>query len=227
MITLGAGQAGKEGDSRGVAGRINRPRGLIGPRRRRASIPIEPLRSGRARCVAVRRAFESTIRHLSSRFTGQAVDSRHPPRCHRPSASARVPQRVRVPLQPAAFPQPGNGVLPSARACGAARARALRRHHRGPSAAQDATDATLLARHAGQPRPQSGRSTMAVRLNGEPWKVLSAIRRHQGRGSAAMLPAHRPRPRDASAAGCVPRARTGADAQAATRAAAPRVQGER
>ena len=65
-IAPGEGQAGKEGDSRGVAGRINRPRGLIGPRRRRASIPIEPLRSGRARCVAVRRAFESTIRGSTS-----------------------------------------------------------------------------------------------------------------------------------------------------------------
>ena len=98
-------------------------------------------------------------RRPSSRFTGREVDSRHKPRCHRPSASARVPQRVRVPPQPAALPQPGNGVLPSARACGAARSRALRRHHRGPSAAQDATDATLLAQHAGQPQSQSGRST--------------------------------------------------------------------
>ena len=72
----------------------------------------------------------------------------HPPRCHRPSASARVPQRVRVPLQPAALPQPGNGVLPSARACGAARARALRRHHRGPSAAHADPGRSRLRRHA-------------------------------------------------------------------------------
>ncbi|MEB2353201.1 MAG: hypothetical protein OZ924_17545, partial [Burkholderiaceae bacterium] len=58
--------------------------------------------------------------------------------------------------------------------CGAARPRALRRHHRGPSAAQDATDATLLARQAGEPGARSGRSTLEVRLNGDPWNFLCA-----------------------------------------------------
>jgi len=58
--------------------------------------------------------------------------------------------------------------LPSARACCSARSRALRRHRRGLSAAQAVTDATLLARQAGQPRARSGRSTLEVWLNGEP-----------------------------------------------------------
>ncbi len=54
-----------------------------------------------------------------------------------------------------------------------------------PSAAQDATDAILLARQAGQPRPQSGRSTMAVQLNGEPWKFLCS-KLSQARGFALL-----------------------------------------
>jgi len=43
-------------------GRMLQRRGLIGPLRRRASIPVEPLRSGRAQFVAASRAYESNLR---------------------------------------------------------------------------------------------------------------------------------------------------------------------
>jgi hypothetical protein len=46
----------------GPAGRIDPARGLIGPRRRRASIPAYRLRSVRARFVTASKAFGSTIR---------------------------------------------------------------------------------------------------------------------------------------------------------------------
>jgi hypothetical protein len=62
-VALDQRRAGKEGGDSGalpaVSARVVGESGRVG---RRASIPVEPLRSGRARLVAGSRVFESTIR---------------------------------------------------------------------------------------------------------------------------------------------------------------------
>jgi len=111
-----------------------------------------------------------TVVSLAKRWllgTHQGEGRRRPPR--------QLPQRVRVPLQPTALPQPRPGVLPRARTRRRPRPRALPRPHRQPPPRdQAAAPAARNPRTPRQPRAAAREPTLAIhhparlRLNGYP-----------------------------------------------------------
>jgi hypothetical protein len=103
------------------------------------------------------------------RLAGQALAARHTPGIGRRSAPARLPERVRVPLQPAPLPQPRARLLPRPRTRREPRPRALPRPDRQPPAEDRAA-----AHPAGHTRPPAehgataSRATLEVQLDGYP-----------------------------------------------------------
>ena len=84
-------------------------------------------------------------------------------RLGRRRAPGRLPQRVRVPLQPPPLPQPGTAVLPSARARRRPQPRPVPEPGRPPEAEGPAAATARSAGAAAQHRPPAGRPAMARR----------------------------------------------------------------
>ena len=75
---------------------------------------VHQRRSQRAARAPRRGPGRAAARRAPGRLAGQAVAAGHPPGLGRRGAPARLPQRVRVPLQPPPIGQPRPGVLPAA-----------------------------------------------------------------------------------------------------------------
>jgi hypothetical protein len=102
----------------------------------------------------------------SGGVAGQALAARHPPGLGWRRAPRWLPQRVRVPLQPALVPQPRNAVLPAARAGRRPRPGSVRRDGQAATTEADAADA---ARHAREARKHSaGASSTPMAKAGRP-----------------------------------------------------------
>ena len=118
----------------------------------------------------------------------------HEPRSQRAArASAQLPERVRVPLQPTPLPKPRNGVLPGARTRSRPRPGPLRRHHCRSPAPGGPPNAAENPRQAAEPRSTSSEAPVAgsVRLDGDSVDRLSDFRRdirtNDGAGSKSGL----------------------------------------
>ena len=118
---------------------------------------VHERRSQRGRPRPRRGPRRAAARRAPGRLAGQAVAAGHPPGLGRRGAPARLPGRVRVPVQPAPLAQPRHGVLPGA----GARRRARPGPLPGPARRQEAAPVPRPRRGWGHPpsldRPAANR----------------------------------------------------------------------
>src|SRR4051794_34641931 len=111
-------------------------------------------------------------------LAGQALAAGHPSRFGRERAPAQLPQRVRVPLQPADSPEPGPGLLPRPRTCRQPPPGALPRPGRRPPTEGGLATAARATRSSSELGPASGGPAVARRLTcGSPlrWIPLKGV----------------------------------------------------
>jgi len=115
------------------AGDHGRHRRLAGLQRHRGP-RLQPRTAQPARCPPARAGpVRDAARRAPDRVAGEAMAARHPPGLGRRGASAGLPRRVRVPLQPPHLPQPRARVPTRPRARCRPRAGPLPGPHRGPT----------------------------------------------------------------------------------------------
>jgi hypothetical protein len=123
--------------------------------------PRAPQPAGRPR--PRRRPGRATARRAPGRLAGQAVAAEHPSGLGRRGASAELPGRVRVPLQPASLAKPRAGLLPPAGTRRRRRSGALPQHRRRPAAAKDPADPASAARAPAEPGAAASRAPVESR----------------------------------------------------------------
>jgi len=130
-----------------------------------------------AGCPGLRRGpWRATARCASGRIAGQAVAVGYQPGLSGQCALGQLPERVRVPLQPPAFPQSRDGVLPSARTRRRSRASTLQGPRRCPAIPCSTTQATAGEGPPAEPRSSSRKpSVEELRLSGDPNSSLTGV----------------------------------------------------
>ena len=126
-----------------------------------------------------RRPGQAAARGAPRRLAGQAVAAEHSQGLGRGGASAELPGRVRVPLQPAALAEPGACLLPAAGTRRRPRSGALPRYRGRQATTEDPADPASKTRSSAEPGTAASRAAMEghrpalLRLNGNPRRHLS------------------------------------------------------
>jgi len=136
---------------------------------------VHDRRSQRAARTRGEDPHDPAARGASSRLAGQAMAPRHPSGLGGQRTLGQLPERVRVPLQPPALPQPRNGLLSGARTRRRPQPGALPGSHCQPATPGSAANAANEARtpaHSGAPSGRSPLENGSLRLNGYPRRTL-------------------------------------------------------
>ena len=104
---------------------------------------------------------KAAARRAPGRLPGQAVAAGHPPVLDRPGAPAVLPERVRLPVQPATLRRPRHALLPRPAARRGARAGALQRTGRRPEAQAHPAQAADSTKPSAEPGPSTRRPSLA------------------------------------------------------------------